>query len=727
MIDLRSSSVLPRRSASPIGTADLCARLACAATAVAGLLGGCGGSDGSSTAPSGASDTQQTLAASSGDSRTRSLARKAADEVIAKSLCTTTQPNTGALEPSAQRGASAASMAGAEAEDHVAMLAAMFDWNVVAVASGQWHNPSTWQRGRVPGDGDNVRIPPGISVRLVDRQPAALARVYVEGSLEFVESRDTRLIVDTMLVGTSGAVEIGSAEGPVQAGRTAELIIQSHRDAPLNVAERTRGIIASGQFTTNGPDKVNMAALFGDARKGSTTLRFKTVPAGWAVGDDVVVTGTYFHWADSQDQKLLENEVRKITAINGTTMTLDSALVYDHVKPETSFSIFVSNLTRSIVIRSANAQPLTERGHVMFMKGAKVDIRDAAFIDLGRTDKTLDLSDTNIRGVYSVHFHQNGYDDEQHIAESVVRGTPGWGLVNHSSNVVATNNVVHDFTGAGFSAEAGDEIGRFTGNIVSGGTQRPLQGKPYAREAIGEEPKRRLEAGDMGKFANGFWIVSPQVVIQNNVVAGGNGTAYLMFSLGTKEFGPDHPEGQFTGFPLDRVRGGVVPRTWNYPNQFTGATMAVTADLPIKDFKNNIAYGVFQGMRVRWTNDDAGFMYNANKGVDVQRFQITPPNLTRQRHLLSNLTFWNVGSGLNVGYSENYDVDNLTVINEPGYDPGCGERFCGAYGFSTDGGGGMDAQLRNSRFAGGSTSVFDLASEMSTINTFVDGKLYTEQ
>ncbi len=725
MINLCSSSVLPRRSAPPADTVDLCARLASAATAlfVVGVLGGCGGSDNPSTGAFGVNGTQQTLASSSGSSRAQSLARKAADEAITEALCTTRAVNLGAMEPAAKRSALAASMD----EDHVAMLAAMFDWNVVAVASGQWQNPSTWQRGRVPADGDNVRIPPGISVRLIDRQPAALARVYVEGSLEFVESRDTRLIVDTMLVGTTGAVEIGSAEQPLQAGKTAELIIQSHPDAPLNVAERTRGIIASGKFTTNGPDKVNMAALFGDARKGSTTLRFKTVPAGWAVGDEVVVTGTYFHWADSQDQKLLENEVRKITAINGSTMTLDSALVYDHVRPETSFSIFVSNLTRPIVIRSANAAPLTERGHVMFMKGAKVDIRDAAFIDLGRTDKTADLSDTNLRGVYSVHFHQNGYDDEQHVAESVIRGTPGWGLANHSSNVVATNNVVHDFTGAAFSAEAGDEIGRFTGNIVSGGTQRPLQGKPYAREAIGEEPKRRLEAGDMGKFANGFWMVSPQVVVQNNVVAGGNGTAYLMFSLGTKEFGPDHPEGQFTGFPLDRVRGGVVPRTWNYPNQFTGATMAVTADLPIKNFKNNIAYGVFQGMRVRWTNDDAGFMYNANKGVDVQRFQITPPNLTRQRHLLSNLTFWNVGSGLNVGYSENYDVDNLTVINERGYDPGCGERFCGAYGFSTDGGGGMDAQLRNSRFAGGSTSVFDLASEMSTINTFVDGKLYTEQ
>jgi hypothetical protein len=703
-------------------------RLVSAAVAVgiAGVLVGCGGADGSSTDPSVASGTQATLA---GASRSQDLASELSDEQIAQAVCTTTPPDASVLEPSARARALAAPDATmAMPDDHVAMLASTVSWNVVASTSGAWNDPGTWQGGRVPRDGDNVRIAQGVTVRVTDRQSAALARIFVEGALSFSPDQNTRLIVDTMLIGTNAAVEIGTAMQPLQAGVSAELIIQSRAEAPLNVAERTRGIMASGRFTTNGLNKDNMAALAADARMGSTSLQFKTAPAGWSVGDEVVVTGTRFHWANSQSEVLLENEVRKITAINGNTVTLDAKLVHDHVRADASFSIFVSNLTRPIVIRSANAKPLTERGHVMFMKGSQVDIRDAAFIDLGRTDKAAAITAANIKGVYGVHFHQNGYHQEQQVTSSVIRGTPGWGLVNHSSNVVATNNVVHDFTGAAFSAEAGDEIGSFIGNIVSGGTQRPLQAKPYAREAIGPEPKQRLLAGDMGKFANGFWMVSPQVVVQNNVVAGGNGTAYLMFMLGTMEFGPNNPtQGQFTGFPMDRVPAGVVPRTWNYPNQFTGATMAVTADLPIKDFRNNIAYGVFQGMRVRWSNDDAGFMFNANKGVDVVRLQTTPKNLTRQRHLLSNLTFWNVGSGLNVGYSENYDVDNLTVVNAADYEPGCDERFCGAYGISTDGGGGMDAQIRNSRISGGKTAPLDLASEMSTKNLFVDGKLYTKQ
>jgi hypothetical protein len=719
------SRYLPSRSTDEKLQRSPRIKFAFAAVGIAGLLSGCGLAVGSLIESSDASSGQLSIANLFGDNRAQSSAIELTDEQVAGIICTSPPPDVSVLEPAVSRlNASKAAAMG----DHVAMLAGTFQWNLVASKSGNWNDASTWQAGRVPKDGDNVRVPSGMTVKVNYREAAALARVYVEGTLDFSTTQDTQLIVDTMLVGANAAVQIGTATQPLRPGVSAELIIKSRAEAPLNVAEKTRGILASGRFMTNGPDKDNMVALAGDALRNSTSLQFKKVPAGWAVGDEIVVTGTRFHWADSQNETLLENEVRKITAINGATVTLDGKLVHDHTRAESSFSIFVSNLTRPIVIRSANAKPLTERGHVMFMKGSQVDIRDAALVDLGRTDKTAGITTTNVKGVYSVHFHQNGYDNEQRITGSVIRGTPGWGLANHSSNVVATNNVVHDFAGAAFSAEAGDEIGSFIGNIVSGGTNRPLQAKPYAREAIGAEPQQRLLAGDMGKFANGFWMVSPQVVVQNNVVAGGNGTAYLMFSLGTVEFGPDNPTvGQFTGFPLDRVPAGIVPRTWNYPNQFTGAKMAVTADLPIKDFRNNIAYGVFQGMRIRWTADDAGFMFNANKGVNVDRFQTTPKNLTRQRYVLRDLTFWNVGSGMNVGYSENYDVDNLTVVNASNYDPGCNERFCGAYGFSTDGGGGMDARISNSRISGGKTEPLDLASEMSTKNLFVDGKLYTKQ
>jgi hypothetical protein len=44
--------------------------------------------------------------------------------------------------------------------------------------------------------------------------------------------------------------------------------------------------------------------------------------------------------------------------------------------------------------------------------------------------------------------------------------SPGWGFVNHSSNVVMEDNVAYDVIGASFTTEAGDEIGAFRRNLA---------------------------------------------------------------------------------------------------------------------------------------------------------------------------------------------------------------------------------------------------------------------
>jgi hypothetical protein len=301
-------------------------RYASAAVCISGLLGGCIGSFAD------AGDAQQLVANLFGDSQSQRPSNELTDDLIAQSMCTSAPGDPGLLEPAASRRSALAGLK-AMSGDHVAMLASTVNWNVVAIASGTWSDPRTWQGGRVPADGDNVRIPQGLIVNVVFRESAALARIYVEGQLNFAPAQDTRLIVDTMLVGANATVQMGTPAQPLLAGVSAELVIQSRAaEAPLNVAERTRGIIASGRFVTNGPDKDNMVALTGDALKNSTSLQFQKAPTGWAVGDEIVVTGTRFHWANSQGETLLENEVRRITAINGATVTLDGKLVYDHIR-----------------------------------------------------------------------------------------------------------------------------------------------------------------------------------------------------------------------------------------------------------------------------------------------------------------------------------------------------------------------------------------------------------
>ena len=116
-----------------------------------------------------------------------------------------------------------------------------------------------------------------------------------------------------------------------------------------------------------------------------------------------------------------------------------------------------------------------------------VNIAYAGFYKLGRTDKSQPINDpvvtsnwtlqagtgTNPRARYAVHFHRTGTTDDGDpatIMGSAVVDSPGWGFVNHSSDVDMTNNVAFNVNGAAFVSEVGDEIGGFYGNLAIGTT-----------------------------------------------------------------------------------------------------------------------------------------------------------------------------------------------------------------------------------------------------------------
>ena len=107
--------------------------------------------------------------------------------------------------------------------------------------------------------------------------------------------------------------------------------------------------------------------------------------------------------------------------------------------PETSRP-HLANLTRNVEFSSESTQ-LDRRGHVMLMHTRDaLDIANAAFRDLGRTDKLkvvdppyfeedgtfVEGTGTNQSGRYSVHFHRNGVDRltaPARVSGSVVEGS----------------------------------------------------------------------------------------------------------------------------------------------------------------------------------------------------------------------------------------------------------------------------------------------------------------
>jgi hypothetical protein len=162
----------------------------------------------------------------------------------------------------------------------------------------------------------------------------------------------------------------------------------------------------------------------------------------------------------------------------------------------------------TVVFRSENTA-LDRRGDVKLMHNPHHSVCHCVFFNLGRTDKSKLISATNPRGHYALHFHRCGLDKSLPpimCEGNIVIGSPGWGIVNHSSNVAIVGNRVSKINGAGIVTEAGDEIGEITRNVIEDITGTP-----------GFFATRQTNF-DFGFQGDGIWLQGPGVVIRDNTI-----------------------------------------------------------------------------------------------------------------------------------------------------------------------------------------------------------------
>src|SRR5690606_11893091 len=105
--------------------------------------------------------------------------------------------------------------------------------------------------------------------------------------------------------------------------------------------------------------------------------------------------------------------------------------------------------------------------HLVFFHNPNVAIENISVEGFGRTDKSQRINDPvvvngvlqagtglNPRARYAMHFHHTGVNPANAPATvrgSVVLGSPGWGYVNHSSNVEFVDNVAYGVYGSSFA------------------------------------------------------------------------------------------------------------------------------------------------------------------------------------------------------------------------------------------------------------------------------------
>ncbi|MEM7337234.1 MAG: G8 domain-containing protein [Actinomycetota bacterium] len=580
----------------------------------------------------------------------------------------------------------------ADASTHAAVMSLVDVANAThtAVASGDWGAPATWG-GDVPGTGSLVNIPAGVTVTIDTKLDPEIERIGVEGTLRFAADVDTELKVDTLVTMPSGTLEIGTPDRPI--ADTVIASIEFADDGPIDRAEDpgliSRGALLHGTTVVQGGEVTHRTTVTSFPRAGDTSIEVNGPLVGWNAGDEIVITGTNGSTSD---------ELRVITAVDGTTVRFNEPLQRDHVPPASDLDLYVANLTRNVQFSSENTQ-IDRRGHLMVMHTLDAQIRGARFSDMGRTDKSQELTDVqfdeiepgavgwdgrfellggdNVRGRYTVHFHRGGADPRTTpgvVADSVVTGDPGWAFTNHSSHVDFLRNVAYDNAGAGFFTEAGDETGRWIDNIAI----RTVMPSFRLHDGGAIDPDLRADRQDFGVDGDGFWFQGNRIDVIGNVSAGSSAHGIIWWSEALAEA------------DLGRV-SSVEVATLPDPSLIPDRDRIEVWWAPLGEVRDNTAYGSTVGFRARYIH---GASYLEDPNVPPMAY------IDSLQPTIDGIVTWDVRDGVLMNYNERLNLKNIRAI-------GTAEPFVHNFGHTAALGVGLDLN-NDATFGPGSVENVDL-------------------
>jgi len=523
---------------------------------------------------------------------------------------------------------------------------------IVALKSGKWSDPDTWG-GNIPGDGSIVSIPSGVEV-LFDTISSRIKKINLAGVFRFEKEKNTLLYVETFMSQPLSKFEIGTSSEPVPNHITSQIVIIDNGSIDIedDYDQISKGLILRGAVEIYGAKKTSWLPLGNFPKIGDSSVSLSEMPEGWEVGDEIVITGT-------EPDNPESDEKRRISRLDSTIVILDEPLTRDHISPRNDLKVHVANLSRNVVFRSEN--PVIERrGHVMFMKNLDVDLNNARFYQMGRTNKRIQVDDwyyenliaedgergprTNIRGRYSVHFHRGGVDPNKsspaHVEGCVVEDDPGWAYVNHSSNVDFIDNVSYNVVGGAYQTESGDEIGSFIHNIAirTVNPDYPILNWRTSPVDIRENTQDFAFQGDA------YWIHGGGVALEDNVASGSSGHGFIFWTEGQREV--DTEFWLMNHFLTSNIpNGDLITKTDEVDSWW----------VPIKSFKNNTTYSSVDGL--------AAYYIHATLFEDIHL--LSDEYLETVHSTLEGLNIWNVQRfGIELQNCERFTFKNVNIIND---------------------------------------------------------------
>ncbi|HYR58041.1 MAG TPA: right-handed parallel beta-helix repeat-containing protein, partial [Chthoniobacteraceae bacterium] len=256
------------------------------------------------------------------------------------------------------------------------------------------------------------------------------------------------------------------------------------------------------------------------AKAGDSTVSLAEPVTGWRAGDHIVVVSTT-RQTKRPPEKTFREHVRDLTqteecivrAVNGTTLTLDQPLAFEHVA-EGAYRGEVANLSRNVIVESAD--PAKARGHTMYHRGSAGSISYAEFRHLGKE---------GVLGRYSIHFHlvRDTMRGASVIGASIWDSGNRWITIHGTDYLVVRDCVGYRSVGHGFFLEDGTEVFNVLDHNLA---VQAMGGKPLPKQVL------PFDHND----GAGFWWANSLNTFTRNVAAECDEYGYRFDATATPDF-----------------------------------------------------------------------------------------------------------------------------------------------------------------------------------------------
>jgi len=320
----------------------------------------------------------------------------------------------------------------------------------------------------------NILIKEGTLIELSGTNDSQFSTILVEGDFRIIDTGDSALRVQKIIVAPSGSLTIGNNQNPIKADKKAEIVFLGNNEGEV-------GIFVFGKLWIHGKEvNPTFVGLEKFAKKWDKRLVGDSELINWKRDDVVIITSP-------GDDKC--NEVSKISKIVKQDIYLQTQLICSHIGSNTENSItsHVAILSRNVIISSEDKD---NRGSVNFFHGSYGYIKYAQFDKLGPKE---------VLARYPIHFHhlKDTSRGIEVIGNSITYSDNRWITIHDSNGILVKNNVGYISRGHGFFLEDGTEFD----NVFE--------------KNIGIITKQELIRSDGGSSI--FWTMNPSNVYRNNV------------------------------------------------------------------------------------------------------------------------------------------------------------------------------------------------------------------